>query len=53
MWHVREDLIDDDFHIDQAGLDAVGRMGGPFYTRALDPFALRIPDWKDLVDKPS
>ncbi len=45
-WHVRSDLVSD-FKVDQAGLDAVARMGGPFYCRADEPFALQIPDWRE------
>ena len=47
-WHVREDLVHD-FKVDQAGLEAVARMGGPFYCRADDPFALSIPDWRAIL----
>jgi flavin reductase (DIM6/NTAB) family NADH-FMN oxidoreductase RutF len=37
---VRDDLIDDRYHIDPAKLDAVGRMGGLGYTRTRDRFEL-------------
>ncbi len=49
MWHVREDLVGQDHKVDQAGLEAVARMGGPFYTVAREPFALQIPDWRQLL----
>jgi flavin reductase (DIM6/NTAB) family NADH-FMN oxidoreductase RutF len=49
MWHVREDLMDGPYKVDQAALDAVGRMGGPYYANARDPFALSIPDWRDVL----
>lgn len=32
--HVREDLLDENLHIDQTKIDTVGRMGGNYYTRA-------------------
>ena len=48
MWHVREDLVTDDFKIDQAGLRAVSRMGGRTYSNANDLFDLVIPDWRDV-----
>lgn len=43
QWHIRADLVDDAYHVDQAKLDALARMGGPFYTVARDPFARHIP----------
>lgn len=49
MWHVEERLLQDGLKVDQAAIHAVARMGGPFYTRARDPFALTIPDWRDLM----
>jgi flavin reductase (DIM6/NTAB) family NADH-FMN oxidoreductase RutF len=32
--HIREDILDENLHIDQTKIDTVGRMGGNFYTRA-------------------
>ena len=49
MWHIREDLVDSSYKVDQAGIQAVARMGGPFYAVAQDPFALQIPDWRQLL----
>lgn len=49
QWHVREDLMDDAYRIDQAKLGALARMGGPFYTVAHDPFARHIPAWESVV----
>ena len=49
MWHIREDLLGQDHKVDQAGIQAVARMGGPFYTVAREPFALQIPDWRQLL----
>ena len=37
---VRDDLINERFHIDQAKVSAVGRMGGLGYTRTRDRFEL-------------
>jgi len=48
-WHIREDLLLPGHKVDQARLGAVGRMGGTFYCRTLDPFSMRIPDWRDVV----
>jgi flavin reductase (DIM6/NTAB) family NADH-FMN oxidoreductase RutF len=39
IW-VRDDLINERFHIDQGKLDAIGRMGGIEYTRTRDRFKL-------------
>jgi flavin reductase (DIM6/NTAB) family NADH-FMN oxidoreductase RutF len=39
--HIRGDLVDlDKFHVDQAGLDAIGRMGGHGYSTTRDLFEL-------------
>jgi flavin reductase (DIM6/NTAB) family NADH-FMN oxidoreductase RutF len=40
--HVREDLFDN-YRIDPAKLNAVGRMGGPTYCRTQDRFDLDRP----------
>lgn len=37
---VRDDLINERFHIDPAKLDAIGRMGGLGYTRTRDRFEM-------------
>jgi flavin reductase (DIM6/NTAB) family NADH-FMN oxidoreductase RutF len=41
-FHVREDLFDD-YRIDAAKLQAVGRLGGPTYCRTQDRFDLERP----------
>jgi flavin reductase (DIM6/NTAB) family NADH-FMN oxidoreductase RutF len=41
-FHVREDLIDD-FRVDPAGLDAVGRMAGNTWVRTQDRIELIRP----------
>lgn len=41
-FHVRTDLLDGT-RVDQAALDAIGRMGGPIYTRTSDTFAMERP----------
>lgn len=47
--HIREDLVDPGrLHVDQQGLDAVGRMGGRGYASTRDYFDLITPsvaDW--------
>ena len=48
MWHIRSDLIDEGYRVDQAGIQAVARMGGPLYTRANDIFRMDIPDWQGV-----
>ena len=41
---VRADLVDQDsLHIDQIGLDAVGRLGGHLYARQQDQFEIVTP----------
>ncbi len=42
-FHVREDLVAN-FRINPEKLAAVGRMGGPTYTRTRDRFDLKRPD---------
>jgi len=42
-FHVREDLLDD-FRIDPAGLDAVGRMAGNTWVRTRDRIELLRPE---------
>ena len=42
MAHIGENLVNtDNYHIDQVGLDAVGRMGGQGYARTRDYFDLK------------
>ncbi len=41
-FHVREDLVEN-FRIDPDKLAAIGRMGGPTYTRTRDRFDLKRP----------
>jgi flavin reductase (DIM6/NTAB) family NADH-FMN oxidoreductase RutF len=47
--HVRADLVDpESLYVDQASLDAVGRLGGHGYTRTQDAFDLKtmsLDDW--------
>jgi flavin reductase (DIM6/NTAB) family NADH-FMN oxidoreductase RutF len=42
-FHVREDVVDN-YRIDADRLAAIGRMGGPTYTRTRDRFDLKRPD---------
>lgn len=41
--HVADEVLDDGGTIDQAKLDAVGRMGGHWYARTRDLFAMARP----------
>jgi hypothetical protein len=45
---VRDDLINERFHIDPAALDAIGRMGGLGYTRTRDLF--EMPMGRDAME---
>ena len=45
---VRDDLINERFHIDPAKLDAIGRMGGLGYTRTRDRF--EMPMGREALD---
>ena len=40
---VREDLVNERLHVDQHGMDAVGRLGGHSYTRTRDQFEIVTP----------
>lgn len=41
--HLRADLVNERLHVDQAGLDAVGRMGGHGYSTTRELFDLMTP----------
>lgn len=41
--HVRDDLVGAGYRVDPAALDAIGRFGGPWYTRTRDLFQLERP----------
>ena len=47
MW-VRDDLINERYHIEPGKLDAVGRMGGLEYTRTRDRF--RLPQGREALE---
>lgn len=51
MWHIREDLVDEGYRVDQAAIHPIARMGGPFYVHGRDPFRMDIPDWHALVEE--
>lgn len=48
--HIRADLVDPTrLHVDQIGMDAIGRLGGHSYTRTRDQFDIRtltVPEWE-------
>lgn len=45
--HIRDDLVDDRLHVDQSGLDALGRMGGHGYATTREQFDLATPSYSD------
>ena len=52
MWHIRDDLVDDAYHVNQAALHLVARMGGPYYARGWELFRMDIPDWRSVGPQP-
>ena len=50
--HIRADLVDPaNHHVDQAGMDAIGRLGGHGYSRTRDQFdikTLSVAEWEQL-----
>lgn len=46
LMHVAEEVLDEKKQIDPAKLDTIGRMGGEWYSRTRDRFALTRPDRK-------
>ncbi|UJW85706.1 flavin reductase family protein [Devosia sp. SL43] len=48
--HIRADLVDpQNLHVDQMGMDAIGRMGGHSYARTRDQFdikTLSVEEWE-------
>jgi len=50
--HIRNDLVDaKTHHIDQMGMDAIGRLGGHLYARQLDQFEVvtkTVAQWNNL-----
>jgi flavin reductase (DIM6/NTAB) family NADH-FMN oxidoreductase RutF len=49
MFHVDDALLDADLKVDPHRLDAIARLGGPFYTTMGEIFRMDIPDWQSLV----
>lgn len=43
MLHADDDVLDADGQIDPATLDTIGRMGGDWYSRTRDRFAMKRP----------
>lgn len=42
--HIREDLVDPaNLHVDQFGMDAIGRLGGHSYSRTRSQFEIKTP----------
>ena len=52
---VRDDLVNDRLHVDQHGMDAVGRLGGHSYSRIRDQFEIKTltPDEWALGKRPA
>ncbi len=46
-FHIADELFDN-YRIDPDKLDAIGRMGGPTYTRTKDRFDLQRPKYKPM-----
>lgn len=49
--HIHSDIVNDRFHIDPYGLDAIGRMGGHGYARTRDYFDLptmSVSEWEGM-----
>jgi flavin reductase (DIM6/NTAB) family NADH-FMN oxidoreductase RutF len=44
-FHVRDEIMIGDYKIDPDKLNAIGRMGGPAYTRTHDRFEMQRPKW--------
>ena len=47
--HIRSDLVDDRLHVDQIGMDIIGRLGGNSYARLRDQFdvkTLSVEEWQ-------
>ena len=48
--HIHASIVNDRFHVDPHGLDAIGRMGGHGYARTRDYFDLptmTVSEWED------
>jgi flavin reductase (DIM6/NTAB) family NADH-FMN oxidoreductase RutF len=46
---IRSDLVDDRLHIDQIGMDTIGRLGGHGYARTRDQFDIKtmsVEEWE-------
>jgi flavin reductase (DIM6/NTAB) family NADH-FMN oxidoreductase RutF len=41
--HIADSILNDNGHIDHAKLDTIGRMGGEYYTRTTELFAIKRP----------
>lgn len=48
MFHVEANLVDEDYRVDQGGLNAIARLGGPYYTAVDEIFRMDIPDWRSI-----
>lgn len=48
---VREDLVNERLHVDQHGMDAIGRLGGYSYTRTRDQFEIVTPSVEQWAER--
>jgi len=47
---IRADLVDERLHVDQLGMDAIGRLGGHAYARTRDQFDIKtmsVTEWEE------
>jgi len=51
LFHVREDLLNDDLIVDTAALQPISRLGGISYGRTVQAFDLARPFWEKEKDK--
>ena len=48
---VRQDLVNERLHVNQRGMDAVGRLGGYSYTRTRDQFEIVTPTVEQWAER--
>lgn len=52
LFHVRDDIIDDNLLVDTAALQPVSRLGGISYGRTVATYETPRPIWKDEKERP-
>lgn len=48
MFHFRDGIVNERYHIDVASLDPIGRLSGSLYTRVKEPFRMDRPFLGDV-----